>query len=46
MKFGNIDGSGIAEIENFNFQCLQTAPTTNLTRGRFYYNTTDNKLYV
>lgn len=46
MDFGNINGQGIAEIRNFNFQNLSSAPTTNVTEGRFYYNTTDHTLYV
>lgn len=46
MQHGNIDGNGLAEIRNFNVQNLSTAPTTNLRAGRFYFNTTDNTLYV
>lgn len=46
MKFGNLDGQGIAEVRNYNFQNLSTAPTTNLHEGRFYYNTVDHTLYV
>ena len=46
MKFGNINGQGIAEIQNFNVQNLSSAPTTNLKKGRFYFNTSDNTLYV
>lgn len=46
MQFGNIDGNGIAELRNFKIQNLASAPTTNLAKGRFYFNTTDNTLYV
>ena len=46
MKYGNIDGYGLAELRNLNVQNLSTAPTTNLRAGRFYFNTTDNTLYV
>ncbi len=46
MKTGHLDGQGIAEIRNYNFQKLSSAPTTGLTEGRFYYNTTDHTLYV
>lgn len=46
MQFGNIDGNGLAEIRNFNVQNLSSAPTTGLKKGRFYFNTTDNTLYV
>ena len=46
MKFGNLNGQGLAEIQNYNFQNLSSAPTTNLKKGRFYFNTSDNTLYV
>jgi len=46
MKYGNLDGQGIAEIRNYNFQALEIAPTTNVYEGRFYYNTIDHTLYV
>jgi len=46
MKTGNLDGQGIAELRNYNFQNLATAPTTNLYKGRVYFNTTDNTLYI
>lgn len=46
MKYGNIDGNGLAELRNLIVQNLSTAPTTNLRAGRFYFNTTDNTLYV
>ena len=46
MQYGNIDGNGLAELRNLNVQNLSTAPTTNLRAGRFYFNTTDNTLYV
>lgn len=46
MKYGNIDGEGLAELRNLNFQNLSSAPTTNLRAGRFYFNTMDNTLYV
>lgn len=46
MKYGNLDGQGLAEIQNYNFQRLQTAPSTNLYEGRFYYNSVDHTLYV
>lgn len=46
MDTGNLDGHGIAELRNYNIQRLATAPTTNLYKGRFYYNTTDDIVYV
>lgn len=46
MKTGNLNGQGIAELQNYKIQNLSSAPTTNLSAGRFYYNTTDNTLYV
>lgn len=46
MKTGNLDGNGIAELRNYKFQNLASAPTTNLAKGRYYFNTTDNTLYV
>lgn len=46
MKTGNLDGQGIAELQNYKFQNLSSAPTTNLYAGRFYFNTSDNTLYV
>lgn len=46
MKTGNLDGQGLAELRNYNIQNLSSAPTTNLYAGRFYFNTTDNTLYV
>ena len=46
MKTGNLNGQGLGELQNYKFQNLSSAPTTNLTKGRFYFNTTDNTLYV
>ncbi len=46
MKYGNIDGQGLAELQNLNFQNLPSAPTTNVSAGRFYFNTADHTLYV
>ena len=46
MIYGNIDGNGLAELRNLNIQNLASAPTTGLKAGRFYFNTTDNTLYV
>ena len=46
MIFGNIDGNGLAELRNLNIQNLSSAPTTGLKAGRFYFNTTDNTVYV
>lgn len=39
MKFGNLDGQGLAEIRNYNVQNLASAPTTTLRAGRFYFDT-------
>lgn len=46
MNTGNLNGQGIAELQNYRFQNLQTAPTTNLGEGRFYFSTADHTLYV
>ncbi len=46
MKYGNIDGQGLAELQNLNFQNLSSAPTQNVGAGRFYFNTADHTLYV
>ena len=46
MKFGNINLQGIGELQNANIQNLPSAPTTNLKKGRLYFDTTDNTLYV
>lgn len=46
MKFGNINLQGIGELQNANIQNLSSAPTTNLKKGRIYFDTTDNTLYV
>ena len=46
MKFGNINLQGIGELQNANIQNLSSAPTTNLKKGRLYFDTTDNTLYV
>lgn len=46
MKYGNLDGQGLAEIQNYVLQNLPSAPTTNLSAGRFYFSTADNTLYV
>lgn len=46
METGHLDGQGLAELRNYKFQNLSSAPTTNLTKGRHYFNTTDNTLYV
>lgn len=46
MNTGNLDGLGLAELRNYKIQNLASAPTTNVTKGRFYFNTTDNTLYV
>lgn len=46
MKYGHLDGQGNAEIRNYNIQNLSSAPTTGLKAGRFYFNTSDNTLYV
>lgn len=39
----NMNGN---EIQNVLAQKLATAPTANVSAGRFYFNTTDNTLYV
>lgn len=39
----NMNGN---EIQNVLAQKLATAPTSNVSAGRFYFNTTDNTLYV
>lgn len=46
MKTGNLNGQGLAELQNYKIQNLSSAPTTNLSKGRFYFNTSDNTLYV
>lgn len=46
MKFGHIDLQGIGELQNANIQNLSSAPTTNLKKGRIYFNTVENTLYV
>lgn len=46
MNTGHLNGNGIAELQNYKIQNLPSAPTTNLSAGRFYFNTTDNTLYV
>lgn len=46
MKTGSLNGQGIAELQNYNIQNLSSAPTTNLRKGRLYFDTTDNTLYV
>lgn len=46
MKYGNINLQGLGELQNANIQNLPSAPTTNLSAGRIYFNTTDHKLYV
>ena len=46
MNTGHLNGQGLAELRGYNFQNLSSAPTTNLYKGRFYFNTTDNTLYV
>lgn len=38
MKTGNLDGQGIAQLQNFKFQMLSSAPTT--AEAIFYYDTT------
>lgn len=38
MKFGNLDGQRIAEIQNYKFQMLSSAPEP--TEALFYYDTT------
>lgn len=46
MNTGHLNGNGLAELRGYNFQNLSSAPTTNLYAGRFYFNTSDNTLYV
>lgn len=46
MDTGHLNGNGLAELRGYNFQNLSSAPTTNLYKGRFYFNTSDNTLYV
>ena len=46
MNTGHLNGNGLAELRGYNFQNLASAPTTNLYAGRFYFNTSDNTLYV
>lgn len=46
MQTGNLNGQGIAELQNYKFQNLQAAPTANLGEGRFYYNTVNHTLYI
>jgi len=46
MKTGNLNGQGIAELQNFKFQNLSSAPTTNLAGGRFYFSTVDSTFYI
>lgn len=46
MNTGHLNGNGLAELRGYNFQNLSSAPTTNLYKGRFYFNTSDNTLYV
>ena len=46
MKYGNIDGQGLAELQNLIFQNLPSAPTTNVSAGRFYFNTADHLFYI
>lgn len=46
MNTGNLNGQGLAELQNYKFQNLAAAPTTNLAGGRYYYSTADNTLYV
>lgn len=43
---GNVNLGGIGELQNANIQNLATAPTTNLSAGRLYFNTVDHTLYV
>lgn len=38
MKTGNLDGQGIAQLQNYKFQMLSSAPTT--AEAIFYYDTT------
>ena len=44
METGHLDGQGLAELRNYKFQNLSSAPTAS--ESRFYYNTTDHTLYV
>ena len=46
MKFGNINLQGIGELQNANIQNLSSAPTNNLKKGRLYFDTIDNTLYI
>lgn len=46
MNTGHLNGQGLAELRNYNIQNLSSAPTTNLQKGRIYFNTSDNKLYI
>lgn len=46
MNTGHLNGNGLAELQNYKFQNLPSAPTTNLSKGRYYFDTTDNTLYV
>lgn len=46
MKTGTLNGQGLAELQNYKIQNLSSAPKTNLSKGRFYFNTSDNTLYV
>lgn len=46
MNTGHLNGNGLAELRGYNAQNLASAPTTNLYAGRFYFNTSDNTLYV
>ena len=46
MKYGNIDGQGLAELQNLIFQNLSSAPTQNVSAGRFYFSTSDHTFYI
>lgn len=46
MKTGNLDGQGIAELRNYKFQNLSSAPSTLLSAGRFYFDTTTGTAYM
>lgn len=46
MKTGNLDGQGIAELRNYKFQNLSSAPSTFLSAGRFYFDTTTGTAYM